>query len=178
VPGVLDFPLRGASLSGVGALLLLSACGLKLDMGPAGGSMAETDQSTAQNQPSSSSSGGPSVPPEASLNPGRLRGFALRGSAEYTLEDSRFLQCGYREQWSVQFEGSAFERLQEQALSEECDISRCLFAIEGTGDLSARGRFGQLRTYPREITITSLTRLELVTRAADLAAVNDISCPR
>ena len=158
--------------------LLLFACGLKLDTGPSGGSMAETDQSSAQNQPSGSSSNGPTVPPEAALEPGRLRGFALRGSADDTLEDSRFLQCGYREQWSVQFEGSAFERVQEQALSEECDISRCLFAIEGSGDLSARGRFGQLRTYPREITITGLTRLELVTRAADIAALNDISCPR
>jgi hypothetical protein len=174
---VLASSARVALLLGVTALLL-SACGLKLDTGPSGGSMAATDQSTTQNQPSGSSSSAPGAPPEASLNPGRLRGFALRGSAEYTLEDSRFLQCGYSEQWSVQFEGSAFERVQEQALSEECDISRCLFAIEGTGDLSARGRYGQLRTYPREITITSLTRLELVTRAADIGALNDITCPR
>jgi hypothetical protein len=162
----------------IGASALLAACGLKLDTGPSGGSMAQADQSSAQNQPGGPSSSAPSAPAEAALDPGRLRAFALRGSAEYTLEDSRFLQCGYREQWSVQFEGSAFERVQEQALSEECDISRCLFAIEGTGDLSARGRYGQLRSYPREITITSLTRLELVTLAADIAALNAISCPR
>ena len=163
----------------IGVTALLSACGLKLDTGPSGGSMAQPDQSTAQSQPSGSggSSSAPAVPPEAALNPGRLRGFKLRGSAEYSSQDSRFLQCGYREQWSVQFEGSAFERVQEQALNEECDISRCLFAIEGTGDLSARGRFGQASTYPREITITSLTRLELVTRAADIGALNDITCP-
>lgn len=176
---MLAFLPRVALLIGVHALLL-SGCGLKLDTGPGGGSMAAPDQSTAQSQPGgagSSSSSAPTVPPEASLSPGRLRGFALRGSAEYTLEESRFLQCGYGEQWSVQFEGSAFERVQERALSEECDISRCLFSIEGTGDLSARGRYGQLRTYPREITITSLTRLELVTRAADIAALNDIACP-
>src|SRR5690348_13267728 len=94
--------------------LLLCACGLKLDTGPSGGSMAQTDQSTAQSQPSGSggSSSGPAVLPEAALSPARLRGFALRGSAEYTSEESRFLQCGYREQWSVQFEGSAFERVQ------------------------------------------------------------------
>jgi hypothetical protein len=35
-----------------------------------------------------------------------------------------------------------------------------------------------VRTYPREITITSLSRLELVTRAADIGALNDVSCPR
>jgi hypothetical protein len=166
---------RVAWLAAVTALLS-AACGLKLDTGPGGGAMAQPDQGSAPNQPSSG--GSPAAPPEASLDPGRLRGFALRGSAEYTLEDSRFLQCGYREQWSVQFEGNAFERVQEQALSEQCDISRCLFAIEGSGDLSARGRYGQLRTYPREITITTLTRLELVTRAADIAALNDIACPR
>jgi hypothetical protein len=141
--------------------------------------MAETDPGAAQDQPSGSGgSSAPSVPPEASLDPGKLRGFALRGSAEYSFEDSRFLQCGYREQWSVQFEGSAFERLQEQSLSEECELSRCLFALEGRGDLSARGRYGQLRTYPRELTITSLSRLELVTRAADIGALNDVACPR
>ena len=57
---------RGALLIGVQALLLF-ACGLKLDMGPSGGSMAETDQSSAQNQASGSSSNGPTVPPEAAL---------------------------------------------------------------------------------------------------------------
>jgi hypothetical protein len=139
--------------------------------------MAQPDQGSAPNQPSSGSSSAPAVPPEASLSPGRSRSFALRGSAEYTLEDSRFLQCGYREQWSVRFEGNAFERVQEQALSEECEISRCLFAIEGSGDLSPRGRYGQLGTYPREITILSLSRLELVTRAADIVAVNAVECP-
>ncbi len=177
--GVLAFSPLVALLLGVQALLL-GACGLKLDTGPSGGSMAQTDQSTEQSQPSGSggSSSAPTLPPEAALSPGRLRGFQLRGSAEYSSEESRFLQCGYREQWSVQFEGSAFERVQEQALSEECELSRCLFAIEGTGDLSARGRYGEVRTYPREITITSLSRLELVTRAADIGALNDVSCPR
>ena len=161
----------------IGVQALLFACGLKLDTGPSGDSMAQPEQSSAQSQPSGSG-GAPTVPPEASLSPARLRSFALRGSAEYnSIEDSRFLQCGYREQWSVQFEGSAFERVQEQSLSEECQLSRCLFAIEGTGDLSARGRYGEARLYPREITITSLTRLELVTRAADIGALNDVNCP-
>lgn len=146
--------------------------------------MAQPDQSTAPSQPSGSGGSSSStvspetVPPEAALSPGRLRAFALRGSAEYSSAESSFLQCGYHEQWSVQFEGSAFERVQEQALSEECDISRCLFAIEGSGDLSARGRYGEIRTYPREITITSVTSLHLVTRATDIAALNDIACPR
>ena len=177
VLGVLAGSPRVVSLIG-GSALLLSACGVKLDTGPSGGSMAQPDQSTEQSQPSGAGGSASTVPPEASLGPGELRGFALRGSAEYTLVDSRFLQCGYSEQWSVQFEGSAFERVQEQALSEECDISRCLFAIEGTGDLSARGRYGELRTYPREITIGKLSRLELVTRAADIGSLNDIACPR
>ena len=176
--GVLAFSPRVALLIGVQALLLF-ACGLKLDTGgPSADSMAQPEQASAQSQPSGSgSSSAPTVPPEASLSPARLRSFALRGSAEYSLQDSRFLQCGYREQWSVEFEGSAFERVQEQSLSEECQLSRCLFVIEGTGDLSARGRYGQDRLYPREITITNLTRLELVTRAADIAALNDVTCP-
>jgi hypothetical protein len=133
-------------------------------------------QGAAQNQPSTSQTP-PSVPPEAALSPGRLSGFTLQGSAAYNLEDSSFLQCGYQEQWSVLFEGGAFEQLQEQALSEECEISGCLFVLTGTGDLSARGRYGQTRIYPRELSITRLTRLERVTRAANLLALNNLSCP-
>ena len=163
----------------VGALLgslAASACGLKLDTGTGSGAMAEPAQGTAQNQPRSSTTA-PSVPPEAALSPGRLRGFQLEGSAAYNLEDSSFLQCGYQEQWSVLFEGGAFERLQDQALSEECQLTGCLFVLSGSGDLSARGRYGQTRTYPRELSITQVTRLERVTRAANLLALNDLSCP-
>ena len=177
----------------VGALLgslAASACGLKLDTGTGSGAMAEPAQGTAQNQPRSSTTA-PSVPPEAALSPGRLRGFQLEGSAAYNLEDSSFLQCGFTEQWSVVFEGVAFERLQDEALDsagtprtpgsasgEECQLGGCLFALTGSGDLSARGRYGQARIYPRELTITLVTNLERVTRAADLAALNDLSCPQ
>jgi hypothetical protein len=160
-----------------GALLAsftASACGLKLDTGT-GSATADPMQRTAQNRPDSGTRS--SVPPEAALGPGRLRGFKLEGSAAYDIEDSSFLQCGYLEQWSVVFEGGAFERVQEQALSEECQLSGCLFVLAGTGDLSARGRFGQARTYPREISISQVTRLERVTRAANLLALNDLSCP-
>src|SRR4051812_25439166 len=98
--------------------------------------MAAPAQSTAQNQPGSGAPA-PSVPPEAALSAGKLSAFKLQGSAAYNLEDSSFLQCGYHEQWSVVFEGAAFERLQDQALSEECEISGCLFTLSGSGDLSA-----------------------------------------
>lgn len=138
--------------------------------------MDELAAGAAQNQPSVSATA-PSVPPEAALSPGRLSRFTLQGSAAYNLEDSSFLQCGYQEQWSVLFEGSALERLQEQALSEECDISGCLFVVSGTGELSARGRYGQTRSYPRELSVRQLTRLERVTRAANLVALNSLSCP-
>jgi hypothetical protein len=157
------------------ASLAACACGLKPDFGGSD-PMAAPAQGTAQNQPGSAKTV-PNVPPEAALNPGRLRAFQLQGSAAYNLEDSSFLQCGYQEQWSVLFEGAAFERLQDPALSEECQISGCLFVLSGTGDLSARGRFGQTRSYPRELSITQVTRLERVTRAANLPALNELSCP-
>jgi hypothetical protein len=156
--------------------LAACACGLKLDTGAGSGAMDAPAQGSAANQPSSSKTT-PNVPPEAALSPSRLRGFTLQGSAAYNLEDSSFLQCGYQEQWSVIFEGDALERLQEQALSEECEIAGCLFVLSGTGDLSARGRYGLTRTYPRELSITRLTSLERVTRAANLLALNDLSCP-
>jgi len=172
--------------------LLSGACGLKLDNGAGSGAMDSPDQSTAQNQPGSGAGGTANAPPpEAALSAGRLRGFVLQGSAAYNLEDSSFLQCGFTEQWSVVFEGVAFERLQDEALDsagtprtpgsasgEECQLGGCLFALTGSGDLSARGRYGQARIYPRELTITRVTNLERVTRAADLAALNDLSCPQ
>jgi len=155
-----------------------SACGLKLDngAGSGAGAMGSPEQATAR----SSGAGGTAsmLPPEAALSAGKLRDFALEGSAAYDFEDSSFLQCGFSEQWSALFEGVAFERLQDQALSEECQLSRCLFAISGSGDLSARGRYGQAGTYPRELTITRVSKLERVTRASDLAALNDLSCPK
>jgi len=43
--------------------------------------------------------------------------------------------------------------------------------------MSARGRYGQTRIYPRELSITEVTSLERVTRAANLIALNDLSCP-
>jgi hypothetical protein len=159
----------------------VSACGLKLDngAGSGAGAMDSPEQATARNQAGSGAGGtANALPPEATLSAGKLRDFALQGSAAYDFEDSSFLQCGFSEQWSVLFEGVAFERLQDQALSEECQLSRCLFAITGSGDLSARGRYGQAGTYPRELTITRVSSLERVTRASDLAALNDLSCPK
>jgi hypothetical protein len=97
---------------------------------------------------------------------------------EYRFEDASFLHCGLQELWAVRFEGVAFERFQEVALGEECEIANCLFLIAGTGDLSARGRFGDVREYPRELTFTRVTNLERVTRVADLLALNGVSCPR
>ena len=65
----------------------------------------------------------------------------------------------------------------ELSLGEECDLGGCFFALAGSGDLSARGRFGQARDYARELTVTRVTRLERVRRATDLASLNAISCP-
>jgi hypothetical protein len=156
-----------------------SACGLKLDNGAGSGAMDSPAPATARNQAGSGAGGtANALPPEAALSAGKLRDFALQGSAAYDFDDSSFLQCGFTEQWSVSFEGMAFERLQDQALSEECQLSRCLFALSGRGDLSARGRYGQAGTYPRELTISSVSRLERVTRASDLTALNELNCPK
>jgi len=158
-----------------------SACGLKLDNGAGSGSGAldSPGQATARNQARSGAGGtANALPPEAALSAGQLRDFALQGSAAYSFEDSSFLQCGFSEQWSVLFEGVAFERLQDQALSEECELSRCLFALTGSGDLSARGRYGQAGSYPRELTVTRVSNLERVTRASDVAALNELECPK
>jgi hypothetical protein len=162
--------------------VLCVACGLKLDDGSTAAEMGTAseiegaEQGRAQNQPVSSVAGPAAPDPEAALGPAAVRGFVLEGSAAYHLEDSVFLQCGFQEQWSVRFEGLAFERFQDVSLGEECELGGCFFALSGTGDLSARGRFGQARSLARELTVTRLTRLQRVLRAADLPSLNGISC--
>lgn len=112
------------------------------------------------------------------FGPGLQRGVPLQGSVQYSFDDAAFLHCGLQELWSVRFEGLAFERFQDVALGEECDIAGCLFVLAGAGDLSARGRFGNVRDYARELTVTRVTSLERVTRVSDLPALNGVSCPR
>jgi hypothetical protein len=172
-------PRRAGVLS---ASLLVSACGLQLENGAAG---EGTSQDSEANRPVSSnvipntrpggSGGAPNLPMFGS---GLQRGIQLQGSVEYRFDDASFLHCGLQELWAIRFEGLAFESFQEVALGEECDIANCLFLLEGAGDLSARGRFGNVREYPRELTVTRVLRLERVTRVADLPSLNGVSCPR
>jgi hypothetical protein len=160
---------------------------LQLEDGAAGGTGAGTEQDAEANRPvasntipnargGSGSGGAPSMMPM--FGAGLQRGVQLQGSVEYRFDDASFLHCGLQELWAVRFEGLAFESFQEVALGEECDIANCLFSIAGTGDLSARGRFGDVREYPRELTVTRVTELERVTRVADLASLNGVSCFR
>jgi len=149
---------------------------LQLDTGGADG----TEQQTAQNQPASGAASGgagsSSVPPLV-VPPGAQRGFVLEGSYAYGLEGSVFLQCGSQEAWWVNFEGLALERFDEASLGLECDPS-CSFVVKGTGDLSPRGRYGQAGNYPRELTVTRVSRLERVSQTPNLFGLNDLTCPR
>jgi len=150
---------------------------LELDTGGADGATA---QQTAQNQPASGAASGAAgssgVPPFVAP-PGAQRGFVLEGSYAYGLEGSVFLQCGSQEAWWMSFEGLALERLDEVSLGLECDPS-CLFVVKGSGDLSSRGRYGQSGTYPRELTVTRVSRLERVSQTPNLFSLNDLTCPR
>ena len=150
---------------------------LQLDTGGADGTTA---QQTAQNQPAagaaSGAAGASGVPPLV-VPPGAQRGFVLEGSYAYGLEGSVFVQCGSQEAWWMSFEGLALERFDEASLGLECDPS-CLFVVKGSGDLSARGRYGQTGTYPRELTVTRVSRLERVSQVPNLFGLNDLSCPR
>ena len=157
-------------LCGVAAVCA-SAC-LRVDDGSGYGT-GDAEQGTGQSQPSSNAA---TPDREATLGSEAQPRFTVAGSLAYSFEDSAFLECGFREQWSLRFEGSAFERFQEASLGEECDISGCLFVLSGSGELSARGRYGQVRVFPRELTVTRLTRVERVTRTTDLVALNQISC--
>ncbi len=172
---------------GVWALVLGSGC-VQLDAGGVDGMGDGTEQDTEASRPrggnvipgrlprGGGSGGAPSMAPM--FGPELQRGVQLLGSVEYRFEDAAFLHCGLQELWAIRFEGLAFERFQELALGEECDIAGCLFLLAGSGDLSARGRFGNVREYPRELTVTRVTSLERVTRVSDLAALNGVSCPR
>jgi hypothetical protein len=158
-------------------LLVLQVGCLQLDTGGGDGATA---QQTMPNQPASGAAGGSggssSVPPTA-VPVGAQRDFVLEGSFAYGLEGSVFLQCGTQEPWWVSFEGVALERFDEASLGFECDPS-CLFVVKGIGDLSGRGRYGQAGTYPRELTVTRVTRLERVSQTPNLFSLNDLSCPR
>ena len=77
----------------------------------------------------------------------------------------------------MSFEGLALESFDEASLGLECDPS-CLFVVKGTGDLSARGRYGQAGNYPRELTVTRVSRLERTSQLPNLFSLNDLSCPR
>ncbi|MEY4548033.1 MAG: hypothetical protein RL685_4228 [Pseudomonadota bacterium] len=178
-----------AALKQLASALLASAlcaCGLQLENGAADGAGDGTEQDSESSRPGASnvipnaragtgSGGAPNLP---MFGAGLQRGVQLQGSVESRFDDASFLHCGLQELWAVRFEGLALERFQEVALGEECDIANCLFLIAGTGDLSARGRFGDVREYPRELIFTRVTNLERVTRVADLLALNGVSCPR
>lgn len=177
--------LRGRGELGVPVLCgaVLSAC-VQLDAGAAADG---TEQDSEPNRPGAGNAipgrlpggGSAGAPGSAPMyGPGLQRGVSLQGSVQYSFEDAAFLHCGLQELWAIRFEGSAFERFQDIALGEECDIAGCLFLIAGSGDLSARGRFGNVREYPRELTVTRVTSLERVTRVADLPALNSVGCPR
>ena len=101
----------------------------------------------------------------------------LEGSYAYGLEGSVFLQCGAPQAWWASFEGLALERWDEATLGLECDPS-CLFLVKGTGELSAPGRYGQAGNYPRELTVTRVSRLEPVSQVPNLFGLNDLTCPR
>ena len=150
---------------------------LQLDTGGADGATA---QQTAHNQPASAAASGAAgssgVPPFV-VPPGAQRGFVLEGSYAYGLEGSVFLQCGSQEAWWMSFEGLALERFDEASLGLECDPS-CLFVVKGSGDLSSQGRYGQSGTYPRELTVTRVSRLERVSQTPNLFSLNDLTCPR
>jgi hypothetical protein len=169
---------RGTTALAWGCLLSCLQLGcLQLDTGGGDGATA---QQTAQNQPApgaaAGAAGGSSMPPLV-VPAGAQRGFVLEGSYAYGLEGSVFLQCGSQEAWWVSFEGLALERFDEASLGLECDPS-CLFVVKGTGDLSPRGRYGQAGNYPRELTVTRVSRLERVTQAPNLFTLNDLNCPR
>jgi hypothetical protein len=184
--GALKWGQRGwQALKALVVALPCSAC-VQLGTGAAEGD--GTEQDSEPNRP-----GAGNVIPGSGLRPGGSggapaqqplfgtglqRGVMLQGSVQYSFDDASFLHCGLQELWSVRFEGLAFERFQDVALGEECDISGCLFVLAGSGDLSARGRFGSVREYPRELTVTGITSLERVTRVADLPSLNGVSCPR
>jgi hypothetical protein len=164
---------------------IVNAACVQLGTGTTGGG-DDAEQDSESNRPVSSTtipgrmpsgSGGASGG-APTFGSGLQRGVPLQGSVEYRFDDASFLHCGLQELWAVRFEGLALERFQDVALGEECEIANCLFLLAGTGDLSARGRFGDVREYPRELTVTRVTSLERVTRAADLPSLNGVGCPR